>query len=422
MNDRKAVFQSSYSLVKTLIPIFIFIGIIFPSISQAQTGCTDPQATNFDATAIENDGSCIYAPTSYAPTIITELAPNLPECSGLAFFDNKLWTHLDGGNADHIYQVDTLTGTIAETVTISNADNKDWEDLAQDEEHLYIGDFGNNFGDRMDLRIYKIKKSNLLAGTPAPELIEFSFSDQTDFTSNQNAHNYDCEAFFYYQDSLHLFSKNWVDFKTRHYVLPTTPGIHTAELRDSLEVQGLITGADVSEDGSILLLGYNPFVNLETFLWLLFDFQGNDFFSGNKRRISLGSLTANSQVEGIVFKDLTSGFICSEKFTDLFKAKLLSFDISQFLSDPVATNRVLADNEVQIFPNPVSDFLQIDIGSYVGSENQLIIVDLNGRVVIKSDLNATSINSINVTSLKAGFYFLTIKNEQRIFRQAFLKN
>ena len=68
-------------------------------------------------------------------------------------------------------------------------------------------------------------------------------------------------------------------------MLPSTPGEHVAELRDSLNVQGQVTAADISDDGKALLLGYNTSTS-EAFLWLLFDFKGSRFFTGNKRPIS----------------------------------------------------------------------------------------------------------------------------------------
>ncbi|HFB99210.1 MAG TPA: T9SS C-terminal target domain-containing protein, partial [Phaeodactylibacter sp.] len=229
----------------TKISIFTFFVFLLLQNNLKAQGCTDPQANNFDASAIDNDGSCEYNTTTYTLTQKAILSDVVVESSGLVFFDNQLWTHNDGGNPDKIYQIDTLTGEVIKTVIIVYSDNEDWEDITQDETHLYIGDFGNNNGNRSNLRVYKILKSELASGVANPELIQFSYADQTDFTPANNNNDYDCEAFFFYNDSLHLFTKNWIDNKTKHYVIPSSSGTYVANIRETLDVQGLVTGADI---------------------------------------------------------------------------------------------------------------------------------------------------------------------------------
>ena len=386
--------------------------LFLPATAHAQPGCTDPQATNFDPAATENDGSCLYAPTSFQPPIIGTLPEDLEECSGLAFFGGSLWTHLDGGNPDQLFTLDTLTAEKLQTITVPNSDNHDWEDLAEDDEHLYIGDFGNNDGDRTDLRIYKIKKADLLAGAVSPELIEFSFSDQTDFTPMHNENNFDCEAFFFWQDSLHLFSKNWVDFKTRHYVLPASPGTHVAELRDSLNVQGQITAADITEDGKVLLLGYNV-STIEAFIYLLFDFHGSDFFSGNKRRISMGQANLTSQTEGLVFRDMRRGYICSESLS-VFPQRLLSFDIEEWVDNPVSAESTVGpgSGKLSVFPNPAGDFIHLKMEGFPNGDDLVLhIYGAKGEIVFSKKIDKTlMVNEleINTAHLRSGNYWVQI--------------
>ena len=66
------------------------------------------------------------------------LPETVAESSGAIFFNGKLITHNDSGNENRLYEVDTISGAITRTVTITNAENKDWEDIAQDEEYIYI--------------------------------------------------------------------------------------------------------------------------------------------------------------------------------------------------------------------------------------------------------------------------------------------
>ncbi len=381
----------------------------------AQSGCTDPQALNFNAMATENDGSCTYPSTSFTPQQIAELPPALDECSGLAFFGGRLWTHEDGGGMDQLYVIDTLTGALQQTLTLPGTNNVDWEDLAENDEYLYVGDFGNNSGNRTDLKIIRLKKSNLLAGASSPELIYFSFSDQTNFTPAPNANNFDCEAFFFWNDSLHLFSKNWLDFKTRHYVLPATPGTHVAQLRDSLAVQGQITAADISDDGTAVLLGYNVSTS-ETFLWLLFDFAGSDFFGGNKRKISMGSALFVSQPEGIVFRNDRYGYICSERFSSL-PQKLLSFSIGQWMQNPNAATEVLPDDLLKVSPNPFQDYLLLDFQKMVNNKMELNLSDLTGKTLKSWSFDHSPVFGslrLELPDLPSGVYHLTIRTENGV--------
>ena len=391
----------------------LLAGLLCAEKTAAQPGCTDPQALNYNPAATQNDGSCTYPFTTYAPTQVALLPAALEECSGLAFFDNRLWAQEDGGSPSQIHILNQQNGSLVQTVTLPGSSNEDWEDLAEDDEHLYIGDFGNNSGNRTDLTIYRLKKSALPNGIPQPETISFSFSDQTNFNHSYNAHNFDCEAFFFWNDSLHLFSKNWSDFKTRHYVMPATPGTHVAQLRDSLMVQGQITAADISDDGKALLLGYNVSTS-ETFIWLLFDFPGSDFFKGNKRKISLGSALLVSQPEGIVFGQNNQGYICSERYSVL-PQKLLSFDINQWVENPTATPETADFPGWTVFPNPADSTAELVVSGPTSPFLRLELTDAAGRSIKSWKLDnfyKSARVSLVGLSLMPGTYYLKLEDSR----------
>ena len=54
-----------------------------------------------------------------------ELPERVKETSGLLFLDGKIITHNDSGDAANIYEIDSLSGIIVRTVSISNATNID---------------------------------------------------------------------------------------------------------------------------------------------------------------------------------------------------------------------------------------------------------------------------------------------------------
>ena len=304
----------------------------------AQPGCTDPQASNYNPAATTNNGSCVYPTTNYMLSTKSALSTSLNETSGLIMANGVVWTHNDSGNAAAIYQVDTTNGAVLKTVTVGGATNVDWEDIAFDGTNFYIGDFGNNAnGNRTDLKIYKFPYSAIPAGTnvtvPAGQVqvINFSYEDQTNFSgTGSNNTSFDCEAMIYWDGALHLFTKDWVNHYTVHYVLPTAAGTYAALNQETFFANGLVTGADITAQGVIVLLGYQS-AGGPLFFWLLFDYQTGEFFSGNKRRIELGSFLLFGQAEGICFRNTAYGYVSNEKVSVLVPARLYSFQVSQWL-------------------------------------------------------------------------------------------
>jgi len=298
-------------------------------------GCPDPAANNYNNLATVNDGSCIYNNVSLTPTLNANLNTTVNETSGLLYFNQQIFTHNDSGGEPILYTIDSTTGGILATDTLINAKNVDWEDITQDDKFIYIGDFGNNSkGNRQNLRIYRVKKADVKNKTSfKASIIKFSYSDQTDFTpkSNNNT-NFDCEALIAYGDSLFLFSKDWVDNKTRLYKLPKLPGTYIAQNIGELNVQGLITGAEVIPAKRVIVLtAYSG--TLAPFIYLLYDFTGNRFFDANKRKVGINQ--GFLQMEGICAVSNTWFHISNERFSNILTvpAKLQAIDLSALL-DP----------------------------------------------------------------------------------------
>ncbi|MDR6193490.1 hypothetical protein [Siphonobacter sp. SORGH_AS_0500] len=169
------------------------------------------------------------------------------ENSGLATASGKptFWTHNDSGGKPELYEVDSV-GNLLYTWALPDLQNKDWEELSRDPQgNIYIGDTGNNTNTRKDLCIYKVSDSH--SSTKA-EKITYHYPDQKDFPPQKSEKNFDCEAFFFANDSLYLFSKNWGKPTAKLYTLPARAGDYTAILKDSIRLNGMITAADISPD------------------------------------------------------------------------------------------------------------------------------------------------------------------------------
>lgn len=380
------------------IKIILLIFLLFSSYPiWAQSGCTDSQATNFNPSALINDGSCQYAPTNYTLGLIANLNDSLNENSGLVWIENRLFTFNDSGSGTNLFEI-TTSGTIIRTIHVSNANNIDWEAITADENYLYIGDFGNNNGNRTDLCIYRLLKTdatNSVLDTISATKMSFQWSDQIDFTSATNLNNFDCEAFYASNDSLFLFTKNWVDLQTKYYTLPKF-WVDTlqAEYRSQFNVDGLIT--DVCLDSTqekIYLLGYkNNGSNFYTsFVWCLWDFSGNDVFTGNKRRIEIGNVLTVSQTEGIAITPTGDGFISAEKIVTIITipAKLFSFNFNSFFDGTSAIEEQTIELPFYIsYSSDSYDNIEINIKK----EFQLAsIIDIQGKEVLKIEKNYTQV-------------------------------
>jgi hypothetical protein len=404
--------------------LFAFI-ILLMSKSRifAQLGCTDPNALNYDSAALVNDGSCLYPPTSLNCPVINVLPNQVQESSGLVFFGGMLWTHNDSGNAAKLYGFDTINYQIQDTLVISNITNIDWEDLAASSEYVFIGDFGNNTGSRTNLRILRINLSDALnLDTVEVEEISFSYPDQTNFSPSSN-HSFDCEAFFFHNDSLHLFTKHWGNGYTKHYKLPNEIGNHTAIFVDSLLVNGQITAADISPLGIISLLGYSPPL-YAPFMYLLWDYQGTQFFTGNKRNLEMGSVLDMGQQEGLVFSSNLKGIISSEQISSpiVIQARFFSFDLAPIFNAVSGIVAQESNPKMTIFPNPSKGSFSVFIPTELVGAAHFQITDISGKTLFEAQIQLESHGFTWQGDLSKGIYFLKVidANTNQAFFERFI--
>ena len=290
---------------------------------------------NLPATA-QTQTSPRRRPTHAQPKCKARLDAAVTESSALCFSDGALWTLNDSGNPPEIFRLDSASGRVVQRVRIRNFPNVDWEELAADAKYFYIGDFGNNAGNRRDLRVLRVAKAALGAADTCSvraEAIAFNYPDQTEFSPPPYRHNFDCEAMFVAHDSLHLFTKNWLDGRTRHYTLPTQPGQYVAHPSETLDTQGLVTAAALSPDGrTAALLGYTK--NGHVFLWLLTGFAGTNYLTGTGRRLRLPGMLRLGQAEGLCFVGPGRVFVSNERlghFPLRVRQKLYSLNAGRWL-------------------------------------------------------------------------------------------
>ncbi len=412
--------------MKSLLTILLFQFIFAPLFSQT-TGCTDPRANNYNPQATVNDGSCTYNITVYNPPFRFILPEEVDETSGLIYYNGGYWTMNDSGGLPVIYKLDTVTGNVIQRIALNNASNVDWEDITQDENNIYIGDFGNNSGNRDDLCIYIIDKNDIPNSGDAEvnsKKISFVYEDYTGKQIEKRRYNnFDCEAFLSADDSLYLFSKNWEDQHTRMYRLPKTEGVYTAELLYRYNSAGLITGADFNKNNNeVVLVGYTN-KSWVPFMWVLFDFKGHNFFSGNKRRIDMPNVTA-TQTEGITYVSGKRGVISSEG-RRLFSQTMFDFSTAQWTDKAYAG--VFNNNDSSVFlslyPNPLKKSkLYVTVNGKLTNRFQITVHDTSGKLIFsKSYPPEKQKIKIKFNKLKKGTYIIKVMAGEINYEKKFVK-
>ncbi len=233
----------------------------------------------------------------------------LRETSGLLMYQEKLYSINDGGNSAEIIELESKTGKILHFISVAFP-NQDWEAIYLHENKFFIGDFGNNLGTRKDFQIYSfsLSKENILSN---PSVLTFTYPNQKDFTPRNRNHNYDMEAMVYYEDKLHLFSKEWQSKTTTHYTInPELKDVQIAQLIETINIPFLVTDACVFKE-ELYLIGYSK--KGKVCLWIFPKKEKNSVWNTTPRKFRFGSVTTIGQVEGLTVNE-KGIYISSEKF------------------------------------------------------------------------------------------------------------
>lgn len=379
--------------------------------------------------SLVSDGSTYRTVEAAGKDFLSPLPKTVSETSGLIFWRNSLWTHNDSGGKPEIYKIDTATGKIIQTVFLDGVINFDWEDITQDEDFIFIGDFGNNGGDRKNLCIYKIPKASFSLTEKVvsvnPSTIRFSFADQKSFENNFRKNDFDCEGFLSLGDSLFLCTKNWVDGNSRLYVLPKTVGEHSVWPRTTFPADGLVTGADVNPaQNEVALIGYKDF---QPFMWLFWDFKGNDFLGGKKLRVDFPELIF-VQTEGIAYLD-------EDKIVYSFENSGVEqgvFTVSSSGLKALADKPAAADQSSKIvisdIPETFSGKIVFDVIVVPTPKFSVALSDRNGKKLYSEKFIVENSNTpypviIPVGKLRSGNYAIKIiSGGQSLVRKVKIKN
>ena len=247
-----------------------------------------------------------------------KLDKDLVETSGLEIYGENLITHNDSGDKANLY-VFNPKGRLIKSVRFHDIKNKDWEDIAADDDHYYIADTGNNYANRKNLKIYIITKELIVKGE-----IWISYSAQKDFTKRA-LNSFDAEALTVVGDSLVLFSKNRLTQKSELYTFPKKAGDYVLSPSAILKVESLITAADYNQTLDLLALtGYN--FKGDQFFYIVSDFIKNGWNAIALKKYLIP--IEKAQIEAVKIQDISNFLLTSEGEKNGF-ARLIDLKVTQ---------------------------------------------------------------------------------------------
>ncbi|SMO36061.1 hypothetical protein [Gracilimonas mengyeensis] len=219
------------------------------------------------------------------------------------------WVHGDSGTDPKIFPI-KKTGKIAsqnhkEGVELYDVDNNDWEEIAMDDEsNLIVADIGNNCLCRDDLSLIYFPEPGIerkAVGNYQQVYIQYPQAMETSPP--------DAEAVFYSNDYLYIITKVDVSSQSQLYKLPwpassnARNSAYTVTHVDGFHFDDTVTAADFSRNGDTLA------VLTSSSLWMFTDFEGENFFEGNSKKIRFKA----DQVESVAFTGQGSVLIAEEE-------------------------------------------------------------------------------------------------------------
>lgn len=222
----------------------------------------------FSACAYVSSGTKAVVPNVLyePPRIVGKIAnPDITEASGLAASKcqpDVFWTHNDSGDDAFIFAINSKGENLG-TWRVKNAENIDWEDIAEFKDtsgrcFVYVGDIGDNKLKRDVHTIYRIREpqvSGASANTTRKNSLETEPTETLDFTYPDRDQNAETLMVHPVSGDIYVLTKNRERPSGVFKLKPLfgTADAQKAERLADLKVpsipNGLLTGGDISPDG-----------------------------------------------------------------------------------------------------------------------------------------------------------------------------
>lgn len=85
---------------------------------------------------------------------------------------------------------------------------------------------------------------------------------------------------------------------------------------------------------------------------------------------------------------------------------------TRFDERTTSTQNILADHVLNVFPNPVSDYLEVRLKNITGNKNSLELFTTTGQLILQEFLQDQA--SLNLKTVPAGIYLLKLNTEEGV--------
>jgi autotransporter-associated beta strand protein len=210
-------------------------------------------------------GGAVARGQTFASGIVTGNMQNssIGEASGIVasrLNTNVLWTHNDSGNSAQLFAM-TPAGANLATYSLTGTSNFDWEDVATGPgptagtNYLFVGDIGDNLAIRSSVTVYRVPEPTV-SDTQAPP-VTASLGGAVALTFAYPNGKRDAESLFVdpLTKDIYIISKREAQKYVYRAPYPqATSGTTTMQLVATLNNATWITGADMSVDGSRIIM------------------------------------------------------------------------------------------------------------------------------------------------------------------------
>jgi hypothetical protein len=171
--------------------------------------------------------------------------PAATELSGLALSNSGvLWTLNDSGDAPRVFALDRK-GRLLREVAVAGAEAVDWEDIAVRGRTLYVGDIGDNLGQRPEIAVYRFGEPGPGIASVAAERIALRYPD--------GAHDAEALLVDPRSGTIAIVTKD-VGGESGVYIAARGGGELKKQGTLKLGLGQLVTAGDVSGDGRTIVL------------------------------------------------------------------------------------------------------------------------------------------------------------------------